>query len=243
MEQLKKTAEIIKQSKHLIAFTGAGISAESNIPTFRGKNGIWNKYNPKLLDITYFKNNSDLCWKHITDMFFSVIDKAYPNYAHYFLYELEQQNILKSIITQNIDNLHQKAGNKNIIEFHGNTRELICTKCKKKYNVKDFDLLKETPKCLCGSILKPDFVFFGENIPVDAYKKAINEINLCDVMLIIGTTGEIMPASILPYEAKNNGSLIIEINPEESNYTNKITDYFIKQKAVMASNKLKQFIL
>jgi len=242
MEDLKQVSQIIKSSKHLIAFTGAGISAESNIPTFRGEGGIWNKYDPKLLDINYFLQNQEFCWKHIKDMFFSVIDKAEPNTAHYFLAELEQKNILKSIITQNIDNLHQKAGSKNVVEFHGNTRDLICVNCDKRYKVSDFNLKNETPVCSCGKILKPDFVFFGEGIPSDAYEKSLNEINLCDVMLVIGTTGEIMPASLLPYEAKKNGAVIIEINTEKSNYTDKITDYFIKQKAGVASVELKELM-
>ncbi len=243
MKDLVKISRIIKKSKHLVAFTGAGISAESNIPTFRGEGGIWNKYDPKILDINFFMQNPEFCWKHIKDMFFSVIDKAEPNAAHYFLAELEKNNILKSIITQNIDNLHQKAGSKNVVEFHGNTRNLICTNCNKHYKVADFDLKKEIPVCSCGKFLKPDFVFFGEGIPNDAYEKSVNEVNSCDVMLLIGTTGEIMPASLLPYEAKKNGAIIIEINTEESNYTQKITDFFIKQKAGVVSEELTRIIL
>ena len=103
-------------------------------------------------------------------------------------------------------------------------------------------MLNDTPKCSCGTILKPDFVFFGEGIPENAYKKSIEEISSCDVMLVIGTTGEIMPASLLPYQAKKNGAVIIEINPQESNYTNKISDYFIKEKAGLASKKLSEII-
>ena len=241
-ENLLNIAEIIKNSKHLIAFTGAGISAESNIPTFRGENGIWDKYDPMILDIDYFNNNPSVCWPVIKDMFFSVIDKAEPNKAHYFLSQLEQKGILKSIITQNIDNLHQKAGSKNVIEFHGNTRDLICTKCNKVYSVNDVDLKNDIPKCECGKVLKPDFVFFGEGIPTKAYEKSISEIGKCDVMLVIGTTGEIMPASLLPYEAKNNGAKIIEINTEDSNYTKKITDIFINEKAGKVSEELTKYI-
>lgn len=234
MKDYLKALDLIIKSKHLVAFTGAGISVESNIPTFRGRGGIWNKYDPRILDIDYFHNNPEFCWAKIKDMFFSVIDLAEPNFAHYFLAKLEQKNILKSIITQNIDNLHQKAGSLNVHEFHGNTRKLICSSCSKVYNRNSIDIESSVPRCQCGGILKPDFVFFGEGIPDDAYRNSINEINKCDVLLIIGTTGEIMPASLLPYEAKNNGAKVIEINVEETIYTKKITNIFFKEKAGVA---------
>ncbi len=229
--KIKQASEIIKKSKYLVAFTGAGISVESNIPTFRGENGIWNKYDPKTLDIDYFKTNPEICWKQITDMFFSVIDEAKPNYAHYFLAKLEQEKNLKTIITQNIDNLHFDAGNKNVVEYHGNTRDLVCLKCDKRYKVSEFNLKKEIPKCTCGNILKPDFVFFGEGIPIDATLATKEMLEKVDVMLIIGTTGEILPASLIPYEAKKNNAVIIEINTNKSNYTDTVTDIFLQGKA------------
>jgi len=232
MNNLQKASTIIKNASHLVAFTGAGISAESGIPTFRGKGGIWDKYDPIILEIDYFKNNPEKAWPHIKDMFYNVVDKAQPNPAHHVLAQWEQKGLLKAIITQNIDNLHQKAGNKNVIEFHGNTRDLVCLKCGKITPVKEADMQQNPVLCPhCGGLLKPDFVFFGEPIPPKAYEESLYHSRKADVYLIIGTTGIIMPASLLPYEADRNQAQIIEINVAASNYTHTITDIFLEGKA------------
>ncbi len=230
--KLKDVVNILQQACHTVAFTGAGISAESGIPTFRGKGGIWDKYDPIILEIDYFKKNPDKAWPHIKEMFYNVIDKAQPNPAHKVLAQWEQQGLLKAIITQNIDNLHQKAGNKNVIEYHGNTRDLICLNCGKITPVKQADMTQNPVTCPhCGGLLKPDFVFFGESIPLEAQQQSLWHTQSSDVYLVIGTTGIIMPASLLPYEAKKNGATIIEINLTPSNYTNTITDIFLQGKA------------
>jgi NAD-dependent deacetylase len=230
--QLQQASKIIKNARHLVAFTGAGISAESGIPTFRGKGGIWDKYDPVILEIDYFVNNPEKAWPHIKDMFYNVIDQANPNPAHHILAKWEQQNLLKAIITQNIDNLHQKAGNQKVIEFHGNTRDLVCLNCQKITPVKQADMQQNPVTCPhCGGLLKPDFVFFGEPIPEKAYQESYKHTLNADVYLIIGTTGIIMPASLLPYEAQKNGAVIIEINIKDSNYTQSITDIFLQGKA------------
>ncbi len=235
----ESAARLIKNAKHLTAFTGAGISAESGIPTFRGKEGIWNKYDPIILDIDYFKSNPEKAYPLIKEMFYEIIDKAQPNKAHKILGQWEREGILKAIITQNIDNLHQKAGNKNVIEFHGNTRDLVCMNCGEKFSVNSIDFEQNPVICpKCGGLLKPDFVFFGEPIPADAYKQSVFHTLASDVYLVIGTTGIIMPASLLPYEAKKNGAKIIEINTEPSEYTEKITDIFLQGKATEILDKL-----
>jgi len=242
-KDIQNAAEIIKNAQHLVAFTGAGISAESGIPTFRGKGGIWDKYDPIILDIDYFKQNPEKAWPHIKDMFYNVIDKAQPNPAHFVLANWEKQNLLKAIITQNIDNLHQKAGNKNVIEFHGNTRDLVCMKCGKITPVKQADMTQNPVTCPhCGGLLKPDFVFFGEPIPPKAYEQSLRHTNQADVYLVIGTTGIIMPASLLPYEAHKNGATIIEINVTPSNYTEQITDIFLQGKASEVLQNLESHI-
>ncbi len=241
---IEKAVEKIKKSSHLTAFTGAGISAESNIPTFRGKGGIWDKYDPIILDIDYFKQNPEKAWPHIKDMFYNVIDKARPNPAHYVLADWEKEGLLKAIITQNIDNLHQKAGNKNVIEFHGNTRDLVCMDCGRITPVQQADMSKNPVICPhCGGLLKPDFVFFGEPIPEKAMKESIFHTQNADVYLVIGTTGIIMPASILPYQAKQNGATIIEINVTPSEYTSKLTDIFLQGKASEVLSELNRQLL
>jgi NAD-dependent deacetylase len=242
-QTLQQAVQIIKNAKHLVAFTGAGITAESGIPTFRGKGGIWDQYDPIILDINYFTKHPEKAWPHIKDMFYNVIDKAQPNAAHKVLADWEKQGLLKSIITQNIDNLHQKAGSKNVIEYHGNTRDLVCMSCGAVTPVKEADMSQNPVTCpKCGGVLKPDFVFFGEPIPPKAAETSLIETQLADVYLVIGTTGIIMPASLLPYEAKKNGALIIEINVTASNYTNTITDIFLDGKAGDILPKLNEVI-
>jgi len=239
---IKKAIKIIKNAKHITAFTGAGISVESGIPPFRGENGLWNKFDPIFLDINYFHQNPLDSWKLIKEIFYDFFGKAKPNIAHYALSEMENLGYINSIITQNIDNLHQEAGSKKVYEFHGNSRNLVCTNCNKIYLAKNVNLSNLPPKCKnCGTVLKPNFIFFGEPIPEPARTNSFAETENADVFILIGTTGEIMPASIIPYEAKKNGSKIIEINTHESNYTNSITDIFLQGKATeIMGNLLKE---
>jgi NAD-dependent deacetylase len=231
-KNLEKSAIILKNAKHATAFTGAGISVESGIPPFRGDGGIWGKYDPKILELGYFLENPEESWIVIKEIFYEFFNVAKPNYAHLGLADLEKRGIIKALITQNIDNLHQEAGSKNVIEFHGNSKILICTNCSHKEKVENVNLEKLPPKCpQCKSLMKPDFIFFGEGIPQIAYQKSIFETKNADVFLLTGTSGSVVPASYLPYDAKKNGAIIIEINPEKSAYTNEITDYFLKGKA------------
>ena len=238
-----QASKLIKNANHITAFTGAGISVESGIPPFRGEEGLWSKYDPIFLDIDYFNKNPKKSWKLIKEIFYDFFGKAKPNAAHFALAEMEKLKLLHSIITQNIDNLHQKAGSKEVYEFHGNSRHLVCTYCSKKYQIENINLSDLPPRCKnCGYVLKPDFIFFGEKIPEPANRNSFAETKKADVFIIIGTTGEIMPASLIPYEAKNNNIEIIEINTKPSNYTNTITDIFIKGKATEIMQKLMEEI-
>ena len=229
---LSEAAAIIRHSHHVTAFTGAGISVASGIPPFRGPQGLWSRYDPIVLDLNYFHQYPEKSWQVIKEIFYDFFGKAHPNDGHLALAELEKTGHLKTIITQNIDNLHQEAGSTRVIEFHGTSHTLICEKCKKRYTASGIDLSKVPPHCnICKTVLKPDFVFFGEPIPQDAFLGSLNETKTADVFLIIGTTGEIMPASTIPTIAKDNNVKIIEINPEPSNYTGTITDIFLQGKA------------
>ncbi len=228
---IKEIAEIIATSKSMIAFTGAGISVESGIPPFRGENGLWSKYDPKCLDLGYFNTFPEESWKVIKTIFYDFWGKAVPNKAHQILAQWERKNLLKAVVTQNIDNLHQAAGSKNIYEFHGTLQQLVCRKCGKTYAPMSVDLNQLPPCCPDDeSVLKPDFVFFGEGIPQKAYELSMQAARQADVVLVIGTTGEVVPASLIPHEAKRNGATIIEINLEPSTYTNGITDFFLQEK-------------
>jgi len=242
-QQIEKAAELIKNSKHTTVFTGAGISVESGISPFRGEGGVWNKYNEKVLDIEYFKNHPTESWQVIRELFYTSILKAAPNEAHKALAELEKNGIVKAVITQNIDNLHQLAGSLNVYEFHGTLMNLLCLKTGKKYFASEDYLAHLPPFSPDGGLLKPDCVFFGEGIPEEAYQASVNEAYVADVFLIIGTTGEVFPAAQIPVIAKKNGAKVVEINPKPSNYTHQITDIFIQDKAANALLLLKNLIL
>lgn len=236
---IDKAVEIIKNSDRVTGFTGAGISVESGIPPFRGENGLWSKYDPIFLDIGYFKNHPLESWKLTKKIFFDFFGEAKPNRGHTGLAEMEENAYLDAIITQNIDNLHQEGGSKKVYEVHGNSRELICINCGAKVQVTEEYLNNLPPKCKkCGGLLKPDFVFFSEPLYEPDTTKSFIEAEISDVFLVIGTTGEIMPASQIPIMAKNNGATIIEINVKKSNYTDYITDIFLNGKATKVIDEL-----
>ncbi len=242
--KISEAAELIKHSSRTVAFTGAGISVESGIPSFRGKNGLWSKYDPGFLDINYFHHHPGESWKLIKEIFYDFFGKASPNKAHFSLAKLEKAGYLHSVITQNIDNLHQEAGSKEVYEFHGNSRNLVCQQCSKYYPARETNLTLLPPRCpKCNAVLKPDFIFFGEAIPEPAGTNSFNEAVEAGVFILVGTTGEIMPASLIPYEAKKNNKKIIEVNVAPSNYTPMITDIYLEGKATVILQKLVNVIL
>ncbi|MBT3336385.1 MAG: NAD-dependent deacylase [Anaerolineae bacterium] len=243
MPTYQEAAQIIKNASHVTVFTGAGISVESGIPPFRGENGLWNTYDPIFLDIRYFHANPRESWQVIKEIFYDFFGQAHPNAAHLGIAQLEKDGYVKATITQNIDNLHQDAGSIEVYEYHGNSRNLICTSCGQKSPASHFDLNLLPPLCIrCSKILKPDFIFYGEAIPEPAMSLSFQETEQADVFLLVGTTGEVMPAAQLPHIAKRNGAKIIEINIEPSLYTQQITDIFLQGKATVAITNLLEAI-
>jgi NAD-dependent deacetylase len=183
-------------------------------------------------------------WKLIKEIFYNFLGSAKPNRAHLILADMERKGFLKRTITQNIDNLHQEAGCKHVFDFHGNSKRLVCLSCKTYYPVSVVNLDHLPPTCRqCGGLLKPDFVFFGESIPQIPLTAAYEASNISDVFLIIGTTGEVMPANQFPLLAKENGATIIEVNPRESNYTSTVTDIFLQGKATEIMELLEEALL
>lgn len=224
-----KAAEIIRKSKHMIALTGAGISVESGIPDFRSAGGLWDKYDPAVYASIYsFHNMPEKVWEMIFDMI-EITEKAKPNNAHIALAELEKMKLLKAVITQNIDNLHQEAGSKNVIEYHGNAKHLVCLNCSALYSSSEFEIReKQIPHCeSCGKVLKPSVIFFGENIPERALSESQRHAETADVVLVAGTSAIVYPAAGIPRIAKKLGAVIIEFNVEETELTGDYTDIFI----------------
>jgi len=242
-ESYQQAVSLIRQAKRAVAFTGAGISVESGIPPFRGPNGLWSKYDPIVLDINYFYNNPLHSWQVIKEIFYDYFGQAKPNAAHYILADWEKDGLIQALITQNIDHLHQQAGSKTVYEFHGASRFLRCDQCQFRIDASQVDLSELPPRCpKCNNVMRPDFVFFGEPIPEPANSLSLREAEIADLFIVIGTTGEIMPASLIPRLAKERGAQIIEINPQPSNFTNTITDLFLQEKASAALQKLDSLI-
>jgi NAD-dependent deacetylase len=234
---------MIKSARHCVAFTGAGISVESGIPPFRGENGLWNRYDPATFEIGYFLSHSTQSWAVMQDVFYNLFSGIKPNSAHYALAELEQKGIVKAIITQNVDNLHTEAGSRVVHEFHGSLKRLVCLNCHDSVTVDQKDLAVLPPRCdHCRGVMKPDAVFFGESIPEPAHSRSFKESERSDCFVLIGTTGEVAPANLIPRLAKQQGATIIEINTASSSYTRSITDVFLKERATVAMEQLMEEI-
>lgn len=231
MDNIQQAAELIKNARFCAAFTGAGVSVESGIPPFTGAGGLWNKYDPKFIEIDFFYAHPEDSWREMKKIFFSSMGSARPNKAHKVLADLENRGLLQGVITQNIDGLHHAAGSKNVQEFHGTIHSLSCPACLRRYKSEDVDLEQIPPVCFCGRILKPDFVFYGEGIPPRAYQNSVELAERADVMLVVGTAGQVMPACSLPLLAKRGGAKIIEINTLPSAYTDTVTDLYFPVKA------------
>lgn len=243
MDNLKKAVQIIKNSKNINVFTGAGISVESGVRPFRGTGGLWEEIDPDFVEINYFLSNPEKSWKVIKKVFYDNFYEIRPNRAHFAISELEKEGLVKNVITQNIDDLHYSAGTKNLLEFHGSLRRMLCTNCSKKYAIDQIGLMSTVPVCpKCCSVLRPDFVFFGEPIDHNIREKSFETAKKSDLLLVIGTTGEVVPASFLPYTAKENNAKIIEINIERSAYTDKITDIYLKGKATEIFDQLLNYL-
>ena len=175
----------------------------------------------------------------IKEIFYNYFGAARSNRAHFVLAEMEQRGLLQCVITQNIDNLHQQAGSKTVYEFHGNSNKMLCTSCYTLFDVHEIDMNVLPPSCLsCNGLLKPDCIFFGEGIPQDAFRNSLDAAGKADVMIVVGTTGEVMPAAQMPYVTKQKGGTIIEVNTEISRLTHTVTDIFLEGKASEVLDKL-----
>ncbi len=240
VENFREAIKAIKNSNFTVALTGAGVSVESGLPDFRSPDGIWNKYDiTKYAYLANFYEDPKRIWDFVRELYSSYSD-AKPNSGHIALARLEEMGYLKCIITQNIDNLHQRAGSDCVIEFHGNTTHLKCLKCGRKYNKEEKDPFKyDVPLCECGNPLKPDFIFFGEGIEEEVLNRSFELSKKSELFLIIGTSAEVQPASMLPLIAKENGAKLIDINLKPSRITLEgYTDIFLRGKFTEVMEKI-----
>jgi NAD-dependent deacetylase len=236
---IKKAAEDISAARNVVALTGAGISTESGIPPFRGKGGLWEKFDPmEIAHIDAFMRDPARVWNILIKEMKEIVDTANPNDAHMGLAKLEAMGKLTTVITQNIDGLHQAAGNTDVIEFHGNFAWQRCMDCEQKIKTGEVDISEIPPRCSCGGILRPDAVFFGEMIPQDAMWRSRQAAADCDLMLVLGTSAVVQPAALMPVFAKETGAKVVEINPERTPLTGEISDYLIMGKAGDVMNSI-----
>lgn len=221
----------IRNAESIVFFTGAGISAESGIPTFRGENGIWKKLKPEeLANFDAFLKNPEI----VTEWYNhrrQIIHQSEPNAGHYAITEFQKRFDNVTVITQNVDNLHRRAGNKNIFELHGNIERNYCIKCKTFYNDLDDQIIPICPKC--GGLIRPDVVWFGELLPEDQLTGAEKAASECDIFFCIGTSAVVYPAASLIYTAKQSGAYLIEINIENTEISS-LVNYSFKEKSGIA---------
>lgn len=221
-----------------VALTGAGISVESGIPAFRGSQGLWDRFDPmEYATIEAFSEDPEKAWRMFSGMI-SLLLAAVPNRAHAGLAELERAGRLRAVITQNVDGLHQAAGSRNVIEYHGSFRELVCRSCWKRYPFGNWVPGEPPPRCECGAVLKPDIVLFGEPIPWGAQASAEAEARECGVLLVVGTSAQVFPACELPVTARERGATVIEINTEETPLTRSVTDLFLRGSATEVVSRI-----
>lgn len=235
MNSLESLAQDLVDAEYIAAFSGAGISSESGIPTYRGAGGLWTKYDPSLYaNINHFNRDPSYYWNFFKDVRYPILKKAKPNRAHLALAELEAIGKLESVVTQNIDGLHQEAGSTRVIELHGNTRVMKCTQCDKKYSIDEaFAILEKElpPLCLdCQGILRPDVIFFGETLKPEVLDNAYREAGSCDFLFAVGSSLVVTPAADIPVTAKRGGAKLAILNIDPTPLDD-MADYVISEPA------------
>ncbi len=234
--EARRVAELLANARHAIALTGAGVSTASGIPDFRGKDGLWRKIPSWKFTIDYFLENPMEVWK-LYHMRFAALRNVKPNPSHYALAALERAGVLKAIITQNIDGLHQAAGSKRVIELHGNIRHAVCLQCGRLYPIEEALAMVEKgelPRCrVCGGLLKPNVVLFGEPLPREALETAILLAERSDLVLVAGSSLYVTPANQIPVIAKARGATVVAVNVGEI-YLRDVIDILVEAPTEVA---------
>lgn len=214
LDKINKVVELILESNNITALTGAGVSAESGISTFRDKNGLWSKFSPlELASIEGFMANPERVWSWYQYRV-NIINNSNPNDGHFALAELQKIYKNFSLVTQNVDGLHQKAGSENVIELHGSIIRNKCFDCNQIHEESVINNESLNNCKACNGLIRPDVVWFGEMLPEKEIKLAQDLSFQSDVFLSIGTSAEVYPAADLPLIAKRNGAVVVEVNPE-----------------------------
>jgi len=218
----------LRNAESIVAFTGAGMSAESGVPTFRGDQGIWKKFKPEeLANFDAFMRNPELVWEWYKARK-QIIAAIQPNPGHYALAAMEKHFKHVSIITQNIDNLHRRAGSSTVHELHGNIERNYCIGCGKHYTNEEIFQQDHVPHCpVCNGLIRPDVVWFGELLPDEEWNNSVTAAEHADVFFSIGTSGVVYPAASLPLMAKLSGAYVVEINLEPTDLSQKVNEVIL----------------
>jgi NAD-dependent deacetylase len=218
-ERIALAARRLREARRVVALTGAGISAESGVPTFRGPGGLWRQYRPEdLATPEAFARDPRLVWEWYAWRR-EVIAPLLPNAAHRALVALEKRTPEFLLATQNVDGLHGAAGSARVVELHGTIWQLRCTACAHSRDDRRVPLAEIPPRCACGALLRPGVVWFGEALPEEAVKAAFEAARAADVVVVVGTSSLVYPAAALPQVARAAGAFVIEINPEPTPLT------------------------
>ncbi len=219
--------EWLKQARSIAVLTGAGVSAESGVPTFRGADGLWKRHRAESLATPEaFARDPKLVWEWY-DWRRGVLSTVKPNAGHYALAELEQRTTNFTLITQNVDGLHELAGSRNVLRVHGSIWMLRCLTCGQEHEDRRAALPGIPPHCSCGGMLRPGVVWFGEALPRAVWQAAETAARSCDLLLVIGTSAVVYPAAGLAHLAKSSGARVVEINVAETPLSREIDEFLL----------------
>ena len=219
--------EWLKQARSVAVLTGAGVSAESGVPTFRGPDGLWKRHRAESLATPEaFARDPKLVWEWY-DWRRCVLSGVKPNAGHYALAELEKRTPNFTLITQNVDGLHELAGSRNVLRVHGSIWMLRCLGCDREQEDRRAPLPEIPPRCACGGMLRPGVVWFGESLPAAVWRAAETAARSCDVLLVIGTSALVYPAAGLAHLAKSSGARVVEINVAETPLSREIDEFIL----------------
>ncbi|KAA3602181.1 MAG: NAD-dependent deacylase [Calditrichaeota bacterium] len=235
----KELKSALRSAKNIVCLTGAGFSAESGIPTFRGEKGLWKNYSPEELATPQaFLQNPELVWEWYTFRK-KLILGAEPNAGHFALTELENSVEKFHLITQNVDNLHQRAGTQNVTELHGNIFKCRCFRCGKDFE-EGLPLQEEIPSCtFCGDLIRPGVVWFGESLPFNAFSDSAIFARSADFFILAGTSAVVYPAAELPIYALNEGAFVLEINPERTRLSTLVSESILEKSGTVLPELIK----
>jgi NAD-dependent deacetylase len=218
-EQLGRAAQLLADARRIVCLTGAGVSAESGISTFRqAQTGLWAQFDPQqLASQEGFAADPGLVWRWYMRRL-SAVEQAQPNPGHYALAEIGALKLSFTLVTQNIDDLHERAGSSQVLHLHGRIARFHCNQCQFEHTLTAREqAASQPPRCVnCGGLVRPSVVWFGEVLPNRVLDRAWREAERCDLMLVVGTSGVVYPAAQLPFVARHAGGRVIDINPEET---------------------------